>query len=143
MLASSDSVSSLEVESCSFDYAIVRVVPRVEREEFINAGVIVFCSQRGFLQARIKLDRARLQVLAPLADADFIEKYLEAIPLVCAGGRGAGFVGSLRQRERFHWLIAPRSTIIQTSPMHSGLCDEPEAALEQLFERLVRLPPEL
>ncbi len=144
MLASSfesgESRAQDEERACSFDYVIVRVVPRVEREEFLNAGVIVFCSQRSFLEARVELDRARLQVLAPHAEPELIWEHLQAIPLVCAGGRSAGFIGSLRQRERFHWLAAPRSTIIQTSPMHSGLSHDPKLALERLFETLVRLP---
>lgn len=127
-------------ELCSFDYAIVRVVPRVEREEFFNAGVILFCAAQRFLQARLELDRARLQVLAPGLDAEMIENHLQAIPLLCAGGMSAGPVGALGQTARFHWLAAPRSTIIQTSAVHSGLCHEPSLALDKLFETMV-LPP--
>jgi hypothetical protein len=123
----------------SFDYAIVRVVPRVERGEFLNAGVILFCSTRGWLASRIELDRERLAALAPAADPDLIESHLEIIPRVCQGGAGAGPIGELSQRERFHWLVAPRSTIIQVSPVHAGVDHDLEAALDQLFERLVRL----
>lgn len=125
-----------------FDYAVVRVVPRVERGEFVNAGVILFCSTRGFLDARIELDRERLKTLAPLIDVEVVESYLESIPKVCAGGGEAGSIGTLPQRARFHWLVAPRSTIIQTSDVHSGVHEDPAAALDGLFEKLVRLPRE-
>ncbi len=124
----------------SFDYAVVRVVPRVEREEFINAGVILYCLSRGFLGARVELDEARLKALAPEADVALVRSHLESIPRICAGGRGAGPIGRLSQKERFHWLVAPRSTLLQTGPVHSGLCEEPTAALEHLMQRMVRLP---
>jgi hypothetical protein len=123
---------------CSFDYAIVRVVPRVDRGEFINAGVILFCSTEAYLDARIELDRERLTALAPTIDVALVESHLDVIPLVCRGGRDAGAIGELPQRARFHWLVAPRSTIIQVSPMHSGVHQEPKAALEGLFRKLVR-----
>lgn len=125
----------------SFDYAIVRVVPRVEREEFVNAGAILFCLERDFLAARVELDRERLRALAPDADLALVEEHLAAIPLVAAGGEGSGPIGKLSRRERFHWLVAPRSTIIQVSAVHSGLCDAPERALDRLFERMVTAPP--
>ncbi|MGH9885158.1 MAG: DUF3037 domain-containing protein [bacterium] len=125
----------------SFDYAIVRVVPRVERGEQINAGVIVSCPTRSYLAARIALDRARLHALAPSSDADEIEAALAVIPRIAAGDPGVGPIAALPRGERFHWLVAPRSAIIQTSPVHTGLCDDPGAALDQLFERLVLLPP--
>jgi hypothetical protein len=125
----------------SFDYAVVRVVPRVEREEFINAGVILFCRTRRFLGARVELDHARLTALAPFVDPREIERHLAVIPLICTGGPAAGPIGRLSPAERFHWLVAPRSTIIQPSPVHSGLCRDPAATLEHLFERIVRLPP--
>ena len=121
-----------------FDYAVVRVVPRVDRGEFLNVGVIVFCPTRGYLESRIELDRERLKALAPSIDLPVVESYLEAIPKVCAGGGEAGSIGSLPQRARFHWLVAPRSTIIQTSDVHSGVHEDPAAALEKLFEKLVR-----
>jgi molybdopterin-guanine dinucleotide biosynthesis protein len=123
-----------------FDYAIVRVVPRVERGEFLNAGVIVFSSTAAFLRARIELDRARLAALAPDIDLVVVEGHLEVIPKVCAGGAGAGPIGGLAQRQRFHWLVAPRSTIIQTSPVHSGVHHDLDAALQGLFDRFVRAP---
>ena len=127
-------------DRCPFDYAIIRVVPRVEREEFINAGVIVSCPSRSFLEARIELDRARLAALDPAIEPEQVQSYLETIPAICAGGEEAGPIGSLPQRSRFHWLVAPRSTIIQTSAVHSGLCDDPRAALEHLLETIVRTP---
>jgi hypothetical protein len=127
-------------ELCSFDYAIVRVVPRVERGEFVNAGVILFCSTRAYLDSRIELPRERLRALAPDIDLALVESHLEVIPLVCRGGSEAGAIGELAQRARFHWLVAPRSTIIQMSPVHSGVNHDPEAALESLMAKLVRAP---
>jgi hypothetical protein len=125
----------------SFDYAIVRVVPRVERGEFINAGIILFSRTRRFLVAQIELDRQRLAALAPTCDPDEVQRHLDVITLVCAGGAAAGPIGQLSQAERFHWLVAPRSTIIQPSPVHSGLDDDPAAALARLFDELVRVAP--
>ena len=124
----------------AFDYAVVRVVPRVDRGEFVNAGVILFCSSAAYLDARIHLDHERLKALAPSIDCAIIDAYLEAIPKICAGGGEAGSIGQLPQRARFHWLVAPRSTIIQTSPVHSGVSDDLDAALAQRFTKLV-LPP--
>src|SRR5688572_24445972 len=123
-----------------FDYAVVRVVPRVDRGESINAGIILFSSTAGFLDARIGVDPARLTALAPSIDLALVESYLEAIPKVCAGGGEAGSIGSLPQRARFHWLVAPRSTIIQTSAVHSGVHHDLKAALDGLFDKLVRTP---
>jgi len=125
-----------------FDYAIVRIVPRVDRGEFLNAGVILFSSTAAFLDARIGCDRKRLKALAPSIDVALVESYLESIPKVCAGGGEAGSIGSLPQRARFHWLVAPRSTIIQTSPVHSGIHHDLNAVLESLFEKLVKPPAE-
>lgn len=124
----------------SFDYALIRVVPRVEREEFLNAGVLLYCLQRGFLGARVELDERRLAALDPGADVELIRGHLEAIPRVCEGGVAAGPIGQLSQKERFHWLVAPRSTLIQTGPVHSGLCEDPGQAIEHLMDRMVRLP---
>lgn len=123
----------------TFDYAMIRVVPSVERGEFLNVGVIVFCSERHFLEAKIELDCARVKAFAPNIDQETIEEYLQTIPRVCAGGKAAGTIGQMTQRERFHWLVAPRSTIIQTSPGHCGLCDDPAVVLERLLEKLVRV----
>lgn len=124
----------------SYEYAVVRVVPRVEREEFVNAGVILFCLERDFLGARVELDRDRVRALWPDADLALVEEHLAAIPRICAGGEGAGPIGHLSPRERFHWLVAPRSTVLQVSAVHSGLCDDPERELERLLDRMVRLP---
>jgi hypothetical protein len=122
----------------SFDYAIVRVLPRVERGEFINAGVILFCLTHRFLSARVELDEQRLLALEPEVDVALVRAHLEAIPRICAGGRAAGPIGQLPQKERWHWLVAPRSTILQTSPVHSGLCEDPVKALDHLMDRMVR-----
>lgn len=121
----------------SFEYSIIRVVPRVEREEFLNAGVVVSCPQEDFLQARIDLDRKRFQTFAPATDADAILEHLQVIPLLCAGGVAGGPIGLLPQRARFHWLVAPRSSVIQFSPVHSGLCEKAEDALERIFAKSV------
>lgn len=126
----------------SFDYAILRVVPRVEREEHINAGVILFCLERDFLQARVELDEARLRALWPATDIELVRQHLEAIPRICAGSPDAGPIARLSQRERFHWLVSPRSTMIQVSPVHSGLCEQPERTLDELFQRMVQVPRE-
>ena len=106
-------------ERCSYDYAVIRVVPRVDRGEFINAGVIVSCPSRGFLQALVMLDRPRLAAFAPTLDLEVIGSHLEAIPRICHGGEEAGPIGKLPQRARFHWLTVPRSTVIQISPAHT------------------------
>lgn len=122
----------------SFDYAIVRVVPRVERGEFVNAGVIVFCRPHRFLDARVGLDWPRLAALAPWLDLAEAQRHLALIPLICAGHPDGGPIARLPQPERFHWLVAPRSAMLQPSPVHSGISDNPAAALGDLFDRLVR-----
>jgi hypothetical protein len=122
----------------AFDYAIIRVVPRVEREEFVNAGVVLHAPTLDFLGCRLALDRARLAALAPDADAAEIDDHLEALRRVCAADPDAGPVARLGRAERFHWLTAPRSTVVQPSPVHSGLCEDPARALDDLFERHVR-----
>ena len=124
-------------ENCSFDYAIIRFVPRVEREEFFNVGVIVSCSAQKFLESRIYLDENKLQTLAPTFASTTVRKYLEIIPKICAGDKDAGIIGQLTPRERFFWLTAARSTIIQTSPIHTGLCTNAEEMIERLFEKMV------
>jgi hypothetical protein len=121
-----------------YDYAVVRVVPRVERGEFINAGVIVSCAAKGFLQARIELDEARLLALDAKADLESVKANLATIPAICAGGNDAGPIGRLSVRERFHWLVAPRSTVIQTSPVHIGRCHDLDMAIEHLLATMVR-----
>lgn len=125
---------------CTYDYAIVRVVPRVERGEFVNAGAIVCCRSVDFLAARIELDEARLLALDPAADLNALRATLDAIPRVCAGGAAAGALGTLGARARFDWLVAPRSSSVQVSPVHTGRCSDPAAALEHLVETMVRAP---
>jgi hypothetical protein len=120
-----------------YDYAVIRVVPKVDREEFINTGVILSCPDLSFLEARIKLDEDRLRALDPTVDLDLVRKHLLAIPTICRGGDEAGSIGRLPQRRRFEWLVAPRSTIIQTSPVHTGRCEDPAAALEHLVTTMV------
>ncbi len=122
----------------SFDYAVIRVVPRVDREEFINAGVILYCLTLDFLDARIHLDSNRLKSFAPDSDVETIAAHLAAIPLICHGGSLAGPIGKLTQKERWHWLVAPRSTLVQPGPVHSGLCEQPPLVLEKLTSRIVR-----
>ena len=123
-------------ELSSYEYAIVRVVPRVECEEFVNVGAIVFCRVKNFLEARIDLDPTKILRIFPEADLWEIERHLMSISLICQGGHAAGPIGQLEQHERFQWLVAPRSTIIQTSPTHSGLCDNPSQALDQLVKNM-------
>ena len=124
----------------SFDYAIIHVMPRVERGELVNAGVILFCLERDFLQARVEVNEPRLLALWPEIDLELVRQHLEAIPKICAGSPDAGPIARLSLRERFHWLVAPRSTMIQVSPVHAGLCDSPERALDELFCQMVLLP---
>jgi hypothetical protein len=124
----------------TYDYAVIRVVPRVEREEFVNVGVIVSCPERGFLEARIELDPARIAALDATLDIESIRAHLSTIPVICRGGEAAGPIGRLPSRERFHWLVAPRSAVIQVSPAHTGRCADPEALLARLMETMVRAP---
>jgi hypothetical protein len=126
--------------SGAYDYAVLRVVPRVERAEFVNAGVILSCPARDFLAARIELDESRLLALDPTVDLDAVRAHLASVPVICAGGAAAGPIGALTPRERFHWLVAPRSTIIQTSPVHTGRCADPQATLDHLLDTMVRPP---
>ena len=120
-----------------YDYAIIRVVPKVDREEFINAGAIVYCPELSYLEAIIKLNELRLRAIAPSIDMEMVRKHIGTIPIICRGGDDAGPIGQLKQRQRFDWLVAPRSTVIQTSPVHTGRCGDPNAALEHLLETMV------
>jgi hypothetical protein len=124
--------------SLSFDYAVLRVVPRVEREEFVNVGVILFCLERDFLDARVESDRERIRAIFPGADLATIEEHLRAVPLIAAGAADSGPIGALSLRERFHWLVAPRSTVLQVGPVHTGLCEDPARELERLMDVMVR-----
>jgi hypothetical protein len=125
---------------CTYDYAIIRVVPKVEREEFINVGVIVSCPAKGYLEACVELDENRLKALDATLDIESVRRHLTSITAICAGGEQAGPIGQLSQRERFHWLTAPRSTTIQTSPVHTGHTTNPVSVLEHLLESAVRPP---
>jgi len=127
-------------EVSPYDYAIIRIVPYVERGECMNVGVILFCPTRRFLDALIHLDRQRLTAFAPQIDHDILSSHLDAIPLICRGGTEAGGFSHMSQSERFQWLVSPRSTIIQTSPIHPGLCTDPQVTLEHLLKAMVLLP---
>ena len=125
----------------SYDYAVIRVVPRVERQEFINAGIILWCKESEFLEARVELDEERLRVLDASVDLDAVRRHLASIAIICAGGETAGPIGKLPRRERFDWLVAPRSTIIQTSAVHTGKCTDLAATMERLLAAMVRRVP--
>jgi hypothetical protein len=122
----------------TYDYAVVRVVPRVERGEFLNAGIILSCDLERILLASIELDEAALLAIDSRVDLDLVRSVLQSITVICAGGEAAGDIGKLSARERFHWLVAPRSTIVQTSPVHTGQCADPAAALDHLLQTMVR-----
>jgi hypothetical protein len=122
----------------SYDYAVIRVVPRVERQEFVNAGVILWCREQDFITARIELNEARLRALDASIDVEAVRKHLASFAIICAGGADSGPIGKLSKRERFDWLVAPRSTIIQTSAVHTGRCPDTGAAIERLLETMVR-----
>jgi hypothetical protein len=120
-----------------FEYAIVRVVPRVERGESMNAGIVLLSRRRRFLGARTSLSVERLRALAPACDPDDVRPHLEAVERIAAGDAAAGPIAALSAPERFHWLVSPSSTIVQPSPVHTGLTDDPAATLEHLFQTLV------
>ena len=124
-----------------YSYAAIRVVPRVERGECLNAGVILFARAAAFLEARVELDAARLRAFAPWLDLNLVERHLAAFVAIGTGAPDAGPIAALSRSERFHWLTAPRSTLIQTSPVHIGCCPDPRAAVEELLDALVRPPP--
>lgn len=124
----------------TYDYSVVRVVPRVERAEFLNAGVVLSCPSVSLLAAGIELDERRLAAFVPDLDIEALQRNLATIPAICAGHPDAGPIAQLPQRARFHWLTAQRSTIIQMSPVHSGRCSDPERLLDHLLNRMVRLP---
>jgi hypothetical protein len=122
-----------------YDYAVIRVVPRVEREEFINVGIILSCPEKEFLDALIKLDEKKVEAFDPSLDIETTKSHLSAIKEICTGSVEAGTIGNLSGRERFHWLTSPKSTIIQTSPVHSGYCADPAIELENLVEKMVEI----
>jgi hypothetical protein len=122
----------------TYDYSIVRVVPRVERGEQINVGIILSCVDVEFLDARIEIDEDRLRAVDPTLDIEAVRSSLASVPAICAGGAAAGPIGALPHRERFRWLVSPRSTMIQMSPVHTGRTSNPAAALDQLVDTMVR-----
>jgi len=125
-------------ERDAFEYAIFRIVPHVEREEFLNVGVMVLCRARKFFAARICVDAARLAALAPGFDAREAQAHLDALDEIIAGGERAGELAPLAAAERFRWIASPRSTVIQVSPVHGGLTNDPRAELDKLFDEMVR-----
>ncbi|GAA4328192.1 DUF3037 domain-containing protein [Flaviaesturariibacter amylovorans] len=120
-----------------YEYAVLRAVPRVEREEFLNVGVVLYCRQRRSLEVRIHLDERRLLALAPAADAGNIGAFLDAFARICHGEPGAGPIAALDAASRFRWLTATRSTVLQCSKVHPGLCNDPVETLDRLYRELV------
>jgi hypothetical protein len=120
-----------------FAYSVLRVVPRVERGEQFNAGVVLFCRRRGFLAARVELDERRLAALGPDLDPGSVRERLEGLARIAAGDPAGGAIAALEPSERFGWLVAPSSTVIQPSPVHTGVCDDPQTMLDRLFAELV------
>jgi Protein of unknown function (DUF3037) len=125
---------------CSYDYALIRVVPRVERGEFVNVGAILCCAQQDYLNAAVELDEARLRALDPGVDLELVRAHLQSFIVICRGGAEALAIGKLTPRQRFDWLVAPRSTVIQTSAVHSGRSGDPAAELEHVMRTMVRAP---
>ncbi|WP_263411514.1 DUF3037 domain-containing protein [Terriglobus tenax] len=121
----------------SFDYAVIRIVPRVEREEFLNAGVIVLCLEKRYLAAKTLVDDARLKALWPQVDLGAVKLHLEAVEKIAAGDEAAGPLAKMDLKARFHWLTSPRSTILQTGPVRTGVCDGTESLLDGLVQKLV------
>lgn len=124
-------------ENQLFEYAVIRVVPRVEREEFLNVGVILFSRKQNFLQVLFKLDKTRLQVFSDKLDTGEVEEHLLAFERICNGGPDSGPIGQLDMASRFRWLTATRSTVVQTSKVHPGFCSNPQEAIQKLFTQLV------
>src|SRR5215203_6596532 len=120
-----------------FEYAVIRVVPRVEREEFLNVGIILYCRSKKYLECIYQLDKPRLQVLCYALDCNDVEEHLRSFENICKGTGEAGTIGRLDIASRFRWLTATRSTVVQTSKVHPGLCQEPKETLQKLFEQLV------
>ncbi len=120
-----------------FEYAVIRVVPRVEREEFINVGIILFCAKQKFLGATIALNEAKILAIAPDIEIDFVKDNLNAIINICRGGGDAGPIGQLDNASRFRWLTATRSTVVQASKVHPGFCSDANETLNKLTQQLV------
>ena len=121
-----------------FEYAVIRIVPCVEREEFINAGVILYCASKGFLQTKYNLNPERLQAFTDMPDMQELEERMQAFERICKGGKAGGTIGQLPLANRFRWLTATRSTVVQTSKVHPGLCTDPEETLAKLHQQLVQ-----
>ena len=121
-----------------YEYAVIRVLPRVDREEFINVGVILYCAPKNFLRAECDIDQERMKAFAVDADLSELNEHLYSLCRICKGGEEAGPIGKLSIGERFRWLTAPRSTIVQTSPVHTGLSADPSRTLQELLAKLVR-----
>jgi hypothetical protein len=126
-------------ENLLFEYAVIRVVPHVEREEFLNVGVILYCSAKKYLQTRVTLDESRLKSLCRKLDVEEIKAHISSFEQIATGGIHAGPIGKLPHPERFRWLTATRSTVLQTSKVHPGLTNDPDAVLERLHRQLVLL----
>jgi hypothetical protein len=126
-----------ELEPDQFAYAILRVVARGGRGEQVNAGVVLYCRRRRFLAARVELDDLRLAALAPDLDPERVRAHLQALARIAAGDPAGGAIAALEPSERFGWLVAPSSTIVQPSPVHTGVCDDPAEMLDRLFDELV------
>lgn len=120
-----------------FEYAVIRIVPKVEREEFMNVGIVMYVRSKRYLKALIQIDMARLQAFAPKLDIDDVVNYLQAFDRICNAAPGSGPIGQLDAASRFRWLTAYRSTVVQTSRVHPGMCDVPDYALNNLYEQLV------
>ncbi len=125
--------------SLAYQYVVLRCVPRVEREEFINVGAVVFCRTKKHLAAQVQLDETRVRALFREIDIEMIREHLEMIPKICEGGESAGPIGKLSQSERFNWIVAPKSTMVQCSPVHSGVCTDAEGQLQRLVEKMVKV----
>lgn len=125
-------------ENNLFEYAVIRVVPHVEREEFLNVGIILYCAPKKFLETRIELDEERLKALSNGLDLEELKLHVTSFEKICKGGPDSGPIGKLTLPERFRWLTATRSTILQTSKVHPGLCQDPKETMEKLFVQLVR-----
>jgi hypothetical protein len=122
-----------------FEYAVLRIVPKVEREEFLNTGVILYCPKQKFLKVKLLFDEARLVAFAPSLDREALKENLAALQRICEGAANGGPIAKLEPAARFRWLTATRSTVLQSSKIHPGLCADPEAALERLFEQIVQI----
>lgn len=127
--------------SALFDWAVIRAVPRPERGECVNVGVVLLCREADFLGLRVRLDRDRVAALAPDLDLDRLAEQLDDWARVCAGGPSGGPIGMLPAADRFHWLTAPRSTVVQPGPVHNGVCDDPAAELEGIAREMLGAPP--